>query len=167
MTARIPLWKNKFGVYGGYALIDAKDRELVQKYKWYLKPDPGYAHLTTRRDGKSYTLLMHRLIMGLDKGDRRQVDHINRNRLDNRRENLRICTPAENGQNRHGESPWLNTYSIHRGVSWHKQRKKWYASCRVDGLLRHVGSFLTEEEAASAVKAFRAAHLPFSEEALG
>lgn len=78
-----------------YALIDAEDYELVVGHRWWLST-AGYA-FAKGADGRS--VLMHRLLMGCARGDQREVDHHNRNRLDNRRSNLRFCTHAENMAN--------------------------------------------------------------------
>jgi hypothetical protein len=106
---------------------------------------------------------MHRFVLGLRKGDPRKVDHKNRNRLDNRRENLRVVTSAENAQNlerNYGRSR-------HRGVAWHKVTKKWRAVVRLDGRQHHLGYFDDEDEAGAVASAFRAQHMPFSSDAEG
>ena len=79
---------------GMVAIIDYEDYELISKYKWHAilcaKPDYFYA-MSSGRDMNR--VLMHRLILGLKKGDLRRGDHINRSTLDNRRSNLRIIRP--------------------------------------------------------------------------
>ncbi|MGQ9686256.1 MAG: HNH endonuclease [Thiobacillaceae bacterium] len=75
-----------------YALVDAEDAWLADR-PWHLSPD-GYA---SGHDGRR-TVYMHRLIAGASNGA--VVDHINRNRLDNRRSNLRLTDWAGNGRNR-------------------------------------------------------------------
>lgn len=106
---------------------------------------------------------MHREIMGLVKGDGQEVDHINRDRHDNRRENLRIGTRALNGQNL---SVKPGCASRHRGVSWDKRRNRWSARVKVQGVLHWLGYFDREEDAAAAASAFRAKYMPFSEDAM-
>lgn len=87
--------------------ISKCDEHLLKEYKWY-KSHYGYA-VTAKG------LRMHRLIMNAPKG--MVVDHINHNKLDNRRENLRICTNAENTRNR----------KIQGGVRYRKDKKKYEA----------------------------------------
>jgi hypothetical protein len=98
---------------------------------------------------------MHRLIMGLADDDPRQVDHANGDRSDNRRSNLRIATQSQNLGNSRKRA---GTTSRYKGVSWHKQNKKWVAYIGVDGSLHHLGCFTSEEAAARAYnRAARAA----------
>lgn len=81
-------------VRNGVVLFDPEDMEIVSAYSWGLDHS-GYAKATV--GGR--TVHLHRLLMGLQFGDKRQVDHINSNRADNRRSNLRICTARENRRN--------------------------------------------------------------------
>lgn len=81
------------GNSGKYAEVDADDYDMLSQYKWYLSKD-GYA----ARRSTGGTTYMHRLVMDTPKD--MQTDHINRDRLDNRKANLRICTNAENQKNR-------------------------------------------------------------------
>tara|TARA_R110000824_G_scaffold396554_1_gene598108 strand:- start:1212 stop:1535 length:324 start_codon:yes stop_codon:yes gene_type:complete len=87
---------------------------------------------------------MQRFIMDAPKG--MQVDHINRNPLDNRKSNLRICTNAENSYN---TGPQKNNTSGYKGVSWRKDAKKWTAYIG-HAPKSHLGYFDTPEEAAKA-----------------
>lgn len=79
-----------------------------------------------------------------------QVDHKNLNKDDNRWDNLREATNAENGRNR--SKLRNNSKSELKGVSWHKHIKKWCASIRVDRKLIHLGYFNTPEEAHASYK---------------
>jgi hypothetical protein len=105
--------------------------------------------------------LMHRELLGLTTGDSRQGDHINRDRLDNRRANLRIVTLAENRQNLAAQR---GSTSAYRGVSWDKQAEKWRASAKLDGKAKFLGTFEREEDAGRAAADFRAEHMPCSAE---
>jgi hypothetical protein len=78
---------------GQTVIIDADDLPKLQAYRWYLDSN-GYAY--ARVEGRP--VAMHVYLMGTPKGF--HTDHINRNRLDNRRSNLRICTPKDNLANR-------------------------------------------------------------------
>lgn len=122
---------------GVYAIVDESDYEELSKHKWTLKGD-GYAHRGTPRPERKW-ILMHRQIM--QPLTSMQVDHINGNRLDNRRCNLRICTLAENRMNTPKQS--RNT-SGYKGVSLHKQSGLWVAKIRHDT----VGYYKTKLEAA-------------------
>lgn len=78
----------------GTALIDDADYELVSKYRWYLVSGAAAA----RTDDTGRLTLMHRFLLNAQPAER--VDHKNRNRLDNTRENLRKCTLRQNSANR-------------------------------------------------------------------
>ena len=89
--------RGKYGE-GKFALVSDVDYEMLSKFSWYSNPG-GYAMGCV--EGKAIS--MHRLIVGLEsipKGH--HVDHVNRDRLDNRRCNLRVVTPHENVLNSHG-----------------------------------------------------------------
>jgi hypothetical protein len=150
--ARVPV--HHFGEVRLLALVDEADLSLVSAHHWrYLR---GYA--ITAAAGR--TIFMHRLITGAPKG--MQCDHINRDRADNRRANLRVVTHAQNGQN----MPAIGGSSPHRGVSWHKGRQKWRADAVVAGKQHWLGMFDSELEAARVASEFRARHMPFSEDAM-
>lgn len=76
-----------------------------------------------------------------------QVDHWNRNKLDNRKENLRVATHGENARNRGKSGQSGNHY---KGVKWHKWNKVWEARVTLNGIRVTRGGFKTEEEAARA-----------------
>ncbi len=103
---------------------------------------------------------MHRLILGLEAGDPLQADHINRDRLDNRRANLRAVTAS---QNRHNQGSRPGSSSTHRGVSWSEKRGRWEASVNVNGRAHFLGRFADELDAARVASEFRREHMPFSE----
>ena len=90
---------------------------------------------------------MHRVILGATKGD--QVDHINGNKLDNRRCNLRLCSGSQNQMNRRA----IGGVSKFKGVVWQKRSGAggfWRASITKDGVTKYLGSFSTDLEAAAA-----------------
>jgi hypothetical protein len=145
--------------------VDDGDIPIATRFSWRLHP-AGYA---IANDAANRTLLLHREILGLGPRarDAREVDHVNRDKLDNRRANLRMATRALNNQNtpaRKGSS------SPHRGVAFDPRPKSAAAPYRARVQLNRVnyelGSFATEAEAARAASAFRARHMPFSEDAL-
>ena len=128
------------------ALVDDKDYEFVSQYKWFaVEVNDGYyaGRKSSRKLGKQKTLYMHRLIM--DACYSQEVDHINGNGLDNRRENLRLCTHAENMHNRKVTSEGSSKY---KGVSWHKSKKKWASRIWLNNKQIHLGYFKDEIEAA-------------------
>jgi hypothetical protein len=127
-------------------LYDEIDAEMIESQHWYLDYR-GYA--------RSYRGKIHRLIMRPPEGF--DVDHINGNKLDNRRTNLRVVTHQENCQNR--PLPNKNNTSGHRGVSWHKRRQGWCATVRA-GEKKFYGQFKTLDEAVEAARAWRLANMP-------
>jgi len=145
----IPLTK------GRQAIVDPEDYEWLRRRKWctLLSPD-GRAYAASHIDGhKTY---MHRLIMNPPQG--RFVDHVNGNGLDNRRCNLRLCTPAENMRNRR-KNPGSSRF---KGVSLH-ECGKWNASLGIDNQNLHIGLYDDEVEAARARDRWAfALHGPFA-----
>lgn len=142
MTAEVELPR------GMVALVDADDLELVQQYRWCVRTHrprrTSYAVTCIRRPGGRWAMLrMHRLLLGLtDSGV--HVDHTNRDGLDNRRENLRICSPSENQWNRDKNR---NNTSGYKGVSWHNVGGKWMARLQAHGKNHYLGLFTTAAEA--------------------
>jgi hypothetical protein len=133
------------------ALVDAADAEMVGAYLWSMSK--GYAQRNDRSGGRHLIVRMHRFLLDLGCDDP-DVDHINGDKLDNRRENLRVCTIAQNNQNRH-DRPY-------RGAHWHVRRNRWQANVRLDRKDHYLGLFDTREEAAAVASAFRREHMPFS-----
>lgn len=153
--ALIPL-RSRSGETVAHAIIDAADEAEVNQWRWCLNPN-GYAWRSVR-GGREHVYL-HRMLGGCTAGDGLYVDHINRDRLDCRRENLRQVTPAESAQNKSAISGRF------RGVRWDPLRRRWLAQAQLDGRHYHLGRHLTEEAAAAVVEAWRREHMPFSEEA--
>ena len=135
----IPLTQNKF------TKIDNDDYEIVKDYKWCYHQ--GYAKTNiTLPNGKRKSLLMHRLILGLT-DPKIQADHINHNKLDNRRNNLRSCNIQQNHMN---QSSRKNSTSKYLGVSWNKNAKKWHSNIRFNNKRIHLGLYTNENDAAKA-----------------
>jgi hypothetical protein len=132
---------------GGTTLLDQADAEWASQWKWRLSN--GYV---VRNTGWK-KLYLHRELMGLAPGDPLTVDHINRVRTDNRRDNLRTCTRAENRQNL---SPSSDGASGARGVHWDTVRGKWIVRCTVNGKKHYAGHFEDLDEAREAAVALRA-----------
>lgn len=97
-------------------------------------------------------ILMHRFILGLEKGDEFQADHKNRNRLDNRRRNLRKVLRGQQSHNMQRKGDFT---SKHRGVSWDKKTNKWVACVHTQGRKHVAGYFVNENEAANAARKIR------------
>lgn len=132
---------------GKVALLNESDLPKVSPYRWCAHYERGrwYA-ITTITIGPYETkgLRMHRLIM--DAPDGMDVDHINRNGLDNRRENMRLATRSQNLANcRRRKSK-----RQYKGVYSPKHTRKWRARIRVQGRTIHLGYFDTEAAAARA-----------------
>jgi hypothetical protein len=122
-------------------IIDACDMERVQVYRWYITSD-GY--METGIDKKNVRL--HRFLLNVT--DRKQcVDHINGQKLDNRKANLRLCTQRQNCQNRQTR---CNSSSFYKGVSWDRSNNKWRARIYISGNPKFLGNFTDNEEAARA-----------------
>lgn len=121
----------------GRAMIDIFDIEKCKPYSWHLCKN-GY--VTAFVNNKQ--VYLHRFIMNIN-NSKIQIDHINRNRSDNRKENLRFCTNAENGKNKRVLDS--NT-SGHVGIRYDKRRNYWYASIEVNGKNHYLGSSKNIEE---------------------
>jgi len=133
----------------GYkSIIDDCDIDLVSGYSWNASDDgAGNVRAMSSTGGRKNrkTIHMARLILNAPNG--MYVDHINRNTLDNRRKNLRLCTPGQNMCNRRIQS---NNTSGYRGVTWDRQKKKWAARLKHGGKSIHLGRFDDKELAAKA-----------------
>lgn len=130
---------------GKHAIVDASDYDRVSKFKWYANRPSKFTWYAMRRVG-SAIILMHREIMSpspdLD------VDHLDRDGLNNRRKNLRVCTPAQNSANRVKQrTPASSRY---KGVSLVKRTGRWRAYICPGGRQKTLGCFDNEVEAARA-----------------
>lgn len=143
---QIPLTK------GQVAIVDDRDFKHLSKFKWCAHvTNSGQRFYAVRRTVKSErrtkgdTLrLMHHEIMGSH--DELQIDHVNRNSLDNRRENLRFASPSENRFNRkqkRGKTGWIGVYLSGRGP-------RCWANVHAYGFNHYLGTFPDAESAAAA-----------------
>lgn len=103
---------------GAVALVSDEDYERVAAYKWYLHSD-GYAVRTVVVEGRKVKVLMHRFIMEAAPGE--EIDHINGNRLDNRRENLRRVNRTHNNAN---SRPRKGRITRYKGIDWREDKQK-------------------------------------------
>lgn len=135
---------------GLVALVDDEDYEELSRFKWQANAE-GYAVRKVRLPGEGPRKLkdvrMHRFLLGLQPGDPRQGDHVDLNRLNNQRGNLRIATHAENVQN-HGRG--RNNKSGFKGVYWRKKERRWHARIMYKSQRRGLGYYETAEEAYAA-----------------
>lgn len=142
---RIPL-RARDGSTRAYAWLDGPDYEVHSQHRWCLNRG-GYA---VRRKGKQVVYL-HREILGLEQGTSGHVDHINGDKLDNRRSNLRHDSVSRNQINRRQQS---NNKSGHRGVYWSKDRDLWVAQIKPKGQpTKFLGHFHELDKAVEARKA--------------
>ncbi|AXF54590.1 HNH endonuclease [Salicibibacter kimchii] len=125
---------------GYMSIVDNEDYERVNKFNWHVNAR-GYATTST----PAYAL-MHRYILGVDSLGK-DVDHINGDRLDNRKENLRVVNNSQNARNR---KKVANTTSRYKGVSWLTRHSKWTSRITLHGKSTFLGYFDSEEEAARA-----------------
>lgn len=152
----IPL-RARDGSIRAYAIVDAADADWANQWHWSL--NGPYACRGTMSGGVRRTHRLHREILGLKPGDGLHADHINRNKLDNRRSNLRAVTRSGNAQNTPSQRA---SSSVHRGVHWAKHANKWVAHIKIDGRTRHLGCFVDELEAARVAKAARMEAFPYA-----
>jgi len=126
-------------------LIDATDYDWLNQYTWHVISN-GYAKAWVKDD----MMFMHRLILGLKRNDGIRTDHINGNKLDNRRSNLRIATRSQNRANTKHYKKRSPNASRFKGVRWVKKTSKWRAIIFTNGRAISLGHFHDEEEAARA-----------------
>lgn len=132
---------------GQQALVSASDYDRLIRIGNWCYSNAGYAvHYCTAENGKRTTLYMHRVIMvqALAKSaPSMQVDHINHNRLDNRRENLRLATRQQNQANK---AKRCDSRSPYKGVT--RNTGKWQARIKYGNQRINLGRFTSPEEAA-------------------
>lgn len=119
----------------GKFLIDIDDLEKVMTKKWRYWKNSFYT-------GNYQPIQIHTFLLNPQKGE--VVDHINGNRADNRRCNLRVTIQQNNLLNK--EILSNNTSGV-AGVSWDKERKKWASEIRMNGIRCHLGRFDNIEDA--------------------
>lgn len=137
---------------GKVALVDDEDYDELMKHKWcaHKMGNNYYADRGIYINGKHYTILMHRQILGITEYSI-QVDHINMNGLDNRRCNIRTCSASQNFMN---QKSYKNSSSKYKGVCWRNDSKKWRARIRLNKKAYNIGTFENEIDAAKAYDEF-------------
>jgi hypothetical protein len=121
-------------------ILDTSVHENIKKYRWTTygkKPNNDYAW---RNDFGP----LHRHVLGLPRNDKTVVDHINRNRFDNRLCNIRATNQFVNMRN---HNMFKTNTSGHNGVQFEKDRRKWTAKLCIDGTQKRIGSFDNKNDA--------------------
>jgi AP2 domain len=153
----IPLSKGKA------TIISQADGDLTE-FSWHYNMTDGYAQRQIERDGKTKHVFLHRIIgeRVLNRPLTREdfIEHINGDKLDNRRENILPMTASERSQRR--KTSKLKTLG-YKGVFYHKNRNNYEARITIHGHRKSLGSYLTPEEAAQAYN--EAAHTYYGEKA--
>ena len=125
-------------------LFDAEDFDKVSKHTWAASKNAGYV----RCSNKGTTTLAHRMVMNEPKD--LQLDHINGNKCDNRKANLRIVTIQQNQHNMRSA----------KGYSWIKRDRRYQAKITINKKTIHLGYFHTEDEARAAYLEAKRKHHP-------
>lgn len=136
----------------GVSIVDACDSDLLERACSVLsKWGCTYAQINFNKKTRGLHRLILERVIGRELSAGEQVDHINRDGLDNRRANLRIATSVQN----HGNTR-LNkaNKSGYKGVSWQKSANKWVAGIKMNRKRIHLGCF---DDPAKAHEAYMAA----------
>ena len=131
---------------GKVAIVDDDMYDYLNQWKWYANEINGkfYAVRSLRINKKCTCILMHRLITN-NNNSKMHTDHCNANTLDNRKENLRICTAQQNNFNR---NIGVRNTSGYKGVSWHKVAKKYSVTIEINKIKHYLGLYINIKEAA-------------------
>lgn len=138
---------------GRVVFVDNDDFEYLNQFTWHISAG-GYVKTNTKIDGVWKAVCMHRMILKLSDVSI-YTDHVNHNKLDNRKENLRCCTHSGNMKNisPRGRSKYLGVSYTHQKHQ-RKNRIAVYeyivATIYISGKNKNLGIFKTEEEAAMA-----------------
>lgn len=151
MSEYITIPLSKTGKHAGLyeTIVSPEDADLSEQ-SWCVKPVTRSRVLYAMRTAYHKTILMHRIVLErvldrpLVKGE--FVDHINGDGLDNRRKNLRLATTQQN----RGNATSHSNATGYKGVSWHKQGKKYQAKIKVNNKTIYLGLHKTAEEAHAA-----------------
>jgi hypothetical protein len=133
---------------GKVAIVDDDLFEYLDQWKWCACKISNrfYAIRSYRLNSKKIFIYMHRLITN-NNDSKMHTDHKNNNPLDNRIENLRICT---NSQNQMNTKVQINNTSGFKGVTWNKIVKKWVAQIKLNNKLINLGYYINPIDAARA-----------------
>jgi hypothetical protein len=137
---------------GYVALVDDGDYQRINQFKWHVKinrrADGSIRAVYAKSCAKGITknVRMHRFLLGVSDPEV-QVDHEDRNGLNNQRHNLRIASSQQNQCNRPKQN---NNVSGFKGVFWNSQKQRWNAKIQHENKQVHIGFFMKVEEAARA-----------------
>lgn len=139
---------------GQFAIVDDSDYEKLIRFKWCAhkvrrkQTVYGFRAMRTCRcpfSVKQHGIYMHRVIMQCPQGF--EVDHRDRDQLNNQKYNLRICTHSQNLQNRPIR---IDSHNKYKGIVWHSSTNKWQARIKVNGHKISLGYYDDELDAAMA-----------------
>ena len=128
--------------------VDDENFDWLNSFTWRVSKQGNmlYAHTGDQRYGNFNS--MHEMVLGMYPGF--EVDHKDRNGLNNQKENLRHATHAQNNANKPAQ---VNNESGYKGVSWHIAAQKWIAQLTVNKQHHYLGLFDKKEDAALAYNA--------------
>lgn len=129
---------------GQVAIVDDEDYDELSRFSWYVD-NKGYAQRNQNEVTPRTTIRMHQQILGVIPG--MQIDHLNRNRLDNQRTNLRYISPVNQARN---VGMKKNNSSGFKGVSWWSKTGKWRAYITFERKPITIGYFFAKVDAARA-----------------
>jgi hypothetical protein len=129
-------------------IIDSEDLDRVLQFWWGIYWPEGYNDWHIMRRSPNHIYLWRFL---LEPPDNMEIDHINHDRLDNRKQNLRLATKSQNHMNRRKRN---GTTSEYKGVYWSKHVKKWRAYGSLNQIRTYLGYFNSELDAAKAYDAW-------------
>jgi hypothetical protein len=133
---------------GMKAIVDDEWFDILSNFTWYVekKGYVYYAMSTVRNplNNKRSHIAMHRIVLGLSRGDIRQGDHVNGDGLDNRQSNLRIASRRMNQHNRHNGGMTSHFPGVYR------VGKNWRSSTTIEHRTIHFGTYCDERNAAQA-----------------
>ena len=155
MSVENVVWKWIKGYEGVYMI---SNRGCVKSFKRYpsgrlLKPradSGGYLYVGLHKDKKQINKLIHRLVAEAflwDWDKSKDVDHIDMNRLNNHVNNLRIASQSQNQRN---VISLKGSTSKYKNVHWSRRASKWKVQIKVNGKQKHIGYFISGEEAGRA-----------------
>lgn len=131
---------------GKYALVDDRDFDFLNQWKWFCHSRSGNHYVTrnlyNKKNKTQKQIHMHRLIMNTPKD--KIIDHIDGNGLNNQRKNLRICTQIENIKNQGKKS---NNTSGFKGISLRKDTNKYRVRINVDNKCINLGNYTSKLKA--------------------
>lgn len=127
---------------GQKAICDADDYDLVKGYNWRQNK---FGYIIRRNNKSNNHITLHRLINKTIGND--YTDHINHDKLDNRKINLRTCN---NQQNQHNQKLKITNKSGYKGISWAKKSNKWLVSIKYNNKTINLGYFTCIKKAVEA-----------------